>query len=419
MDLNEHLSKIVEGLLKDITANVNAQVDSYVSNAIQNKLASYDFSEHIQRAASSAFEKRVAEYTIDPKKLENRIVEKINTTIESVQANAGILVSNAISSKIAASDFQHAMNVAVSTVVSDRIKEFVFPEKSIHANAINYSESTVSGDAIRGGIIREFSSTGIDDRATNVALTILDAATVVENNLLTKDLTVQGSMVINGDFVVNGNVPSDSKFYQDLINSASASTLGKLDNTLFSMFSNTIFNSIRNDGIDLNKITINGKEVIKDNSLGTSIVSSNLQSLGILKELQVGGEAILSQTLYVTPKRVGVNTIEPSAALSVWDDEVEIVTAKRQKDTGVFGTTRQQKLILSANNKDNIMLDTDGSIHVSDIRLGQHRFTSADKPPNYVSSRGHIVWNSNPNPGGPIGWVCLGAANWANFGIID
>jgi hypothetical protein len=40
-------------------------------------------------------------------------------------------------------------------------------------------------------------------------------------------------------------------------------------------------------------------------------------------------------------------------------------------------------------------------------------------PPNFVSDRGHIVFNANPNVGGPLGWVCLGAANWANFGIID
>jgi len=29
------------------------------------------------------------------------------------------------------------------------------------------------------------------------------------------------------------------------------------------------------------------------------------------------------------------------------------------------------------------------------------------------------VFNSNPSLGGPLGWVSLGDARWANFGIID
>jgi hypothetical protein len=149
------------------------------------------------------------------------------------------------------------------------------------------------------------------------------------------------------------------------------------------------------------------------------MVNSNLQTVGTLKELQVSGESLLSQTLYVTAKRVGVNTIEPSAALAIWDDEVEIVVSKRQKDTGSIGTPRQQKLILSANNKDNITLETDGSARINDLRTGSMKFTSASAPPNYLSEKGHVVWNENPSVGGPLGWICLGAANWGNFGIID
>jgi len=76
-------------------------------------------------------------------------------------------------------------------------------------------------------------------------------------------------------------------------------------------------------------------------------------------------------------------------------------------------------MILTANNKDNIILETDGSVRIDDLRIGSMRFTVGDKPPNYVSERGHVVWNTNPNLGGPLGWVCMGGANWANFGIID
>lgn len=419
MDLNDHLAKVIEGLVADITANVLIRVDSVIASSINGRLSNYDYSSHVQQAAAAAFEKKVSEYTIDSKKLETRIVEKINDTIQQVKTTTETLVNQAVADKVASIDFNRAMRDGVSTIISDRLQEFVFPTNSINADAIQLSNLRITGDNINGGIITNFSSTGIDDRATNVALTILDNATVVENNLLTKDLTVQGIMTINGDFVVNGNVPAESQFFQQLVTNTSSEVRNRLDSTLFTSYSNLIFDRLRNDGIDLSRITINGTEVIKDNALGSAVVSSNLQKLGILKELQVSGESLFAETLYVTPKRVGINTIEPSAALSIWDEEIEILAMKRQKDTGSFGTPRNQRLILTSNGKDNVTLESDGSTTINDLRIGSMRFTSDSKPPNYVSERGHVVWNNNPNPGGPLGWICLGSSNWANFGIID
>jgi len=419
MDLNDHLAKVIEGLVADITANVLIRVDSVIASSINGRLSNYDYSSHVQQAAAAAFEKKVSEYTIDSKKLETRIVEKINDTIQQVKTTTETLVNQAVADKVASIDFNRAMRDGVSTIISDRLQEFVFPTNSINADAIQLSNLRITGDNINGGIITNFSSTGIDDRATNVALTILDNATVVENNLLTKDLTVQGIMTINGDFVVNGNVPAESQFFQQLVTNTSSEVRNRLDSTLFTSYSNLIFDRLKNDGIDLSRITINGTEVIKDNALGSAVVSSNLQKLGILKELQVSGESLFAETLYVTPKRVGINTIEPSAALSIWDEEIEILAMKRQKDTGSFGTPRNQRLILTSNGKDNVTLESDGSTTINDLRIGSMRFTSDSKPPNYVSERGHVVWNNNPNPGGPLGWICLGSSNWANFGIID
>lgn len=419
MDLNTHLAQIVEGLVADITANVLVRVDSAISAAINNRLAAYDYATHIQEAAHTAFERKIGEYTVDPKRLENRIVGKINETIEAAQEQTGHLVELKVQERLATVDFQRAITDSVSTLVSDRISEFVFPENSINPSALKLSDFKITGDNITGGIIANFSSTGIDDRATQVALTILDDTTVVENNLLTKDLTVQGTMTVNGDFVVNGSVPENTEFFRKLVAGAASSTLASLDHHLFNSYSTLIFNTIKQQGLDLDRITINGTEVVKSNSLGSGIVNSNLQKLGELKELTVAGESLLAQTLYVTPKRVGINTIEPSAALSVWDDEIEIVAKKKARDIGILGTVRQQKLILTSNGRDNIILSDDGSAQIDQLKVGGMQFTAASTPPNYVSERCHIVWNTNPNPGGPIGWICLGGANWANFGIID
>ena len=419
MDLNEHLGKIVEGLVADITTNVLIRVDSVISNAINNRLASYDYSTHIQEAASAAFEKKVAEYTVDNKKLENRIVDKIRSTIDETRTQTQELILDHVNQGLSNINLNKAVTDSVSTIISDRISEYSFPPNSIDPGALKLSDLIISGDNVKGGIVEYFSSTGIDDRATGVCLTLFDETTVIENKLLTKDCTVEGYLEVNGDLLINGTVPEDGEFFRSLVSKATAQTINSLDDTLFANYSKTVFDKISSQGLDLNKITLNGKEILTSNKLGSDIVNSNLKSVGELNELTVKGESLLAQTLYVGPKRVGVNTIEPSAALSVWDEEVEIVAKKKEKDTGILGTSRQQKLILTSNGKDNVTLNDDGSTQISHLRIGSMQFTTSNTPPNFQSERCHVVWNTNPNPGGPLGWICLGGANWANFGIID
>ena len=419
MDLNEHLGKIVEGLIGEITANVLARVDHVISETVNDRLVNYNYEAHIKEAATAALDRRAAEYTVDAKRLEKRIADKINSTIDSAEATTAQLITDTVSARVSAINFNQIMTDAASGIIVERLKDYVFPANSINGDAIKLADLVISGNNVKGGLIENFSSTGIDDRATGVAMTILDHATVVENNLFTQDLTVEGTATINGNLNVTGTVNEDSTFFQDLVSRTTTSALSNMDRGLFDNYSALIFEKIKTDGLNLSKIKLNDTEVISDNKLGPTIINSNLQSLGLLKELQVVGESIFAETLYVTPKRVGINTIEPSGALAIWDQEVEIVAVKKSADTGSFGTPRQQRLVLTANNKENIILETDGSATINELRMGSMKFSTAAQPPNYVGERGHVVWNTNPNPGGPMGWICLGASNWANFGIID
>jgi hypothetical protein len=419
MDLNEHIGKIVEGLLDEISANVLVRVDSLISATISDRLQHYNYEAHIQAAATEALDRKASEYTIDSKRLEKRIADRIELVLQDTQSTTTDLINTQIAQKVAAVNFNQMFVDAMSGLIADRLQEFTFPEQSINATAIQFDNFTLSGDNIRGGLIEDFSSTGIDDRATGVAITVLDNATVIENNLYTKDLTVEGTAVISGNLSITGTMDKETNFFQDLVRSTASSTLSTINSNLFDNYSSLIFNKIKNEGINLSKILLNDREVITDNELGPTIINSNLQRLGLIKELQVSGETLLAETLYVTPKRVGINTIEPSGALSIWDQEVEIVAAKKAADTASFGTPRQQRMVLTSNNKENIVLEPNGSTVINDLRIGTMRFTTASQPPNYVSEPGHVVWNTNPSLGGPMGWICLGAANWANFGIID
>ena len=75
--------------------------------------------------------------------------------------------------------------------------------------------------------------------------------------------------------------------------------------------------------------------------------------------------------------------------------------------------------MIGTNNKNNLTLTPDGGVAVNQLTLGFITMSSASAPPTTDSPKGTVVFNSNPSLGGPLGWVSLGNATWANFGIID
>jgi hypothetical protein len=111
--------------------------------------------------------------------------------------------------------------------------------------------------------------------------------------------------------------------------------------------------------------------------------------------------------------------MDPSAVFAVWDEEVELIVAKRKTDVAYIATPRKQQLVLGSNGKENIVLDTDGSVKIENLVVGRVAMTSATAVPNYAGEMAQIVYNELPAPGSPIGWVCIGGARWAKFGMIE
>jgi len=416
MDLSKQIDSIVKGIVNEIQTqvvdqvlqNVTEQISTTIVNEIQTQLNNYNYEDLIQ----SLVESKVVD-SINPASIERRIDSLSGIITNNLELEARASVTELVNQQVKNLNFNELLSTTISAELNDRIKEVKFPDNSIPVSSIKTSDLKLTGDHIVGGIIKNFGSTGIDDRASSCIVTILDQAVVVENNLVTLDLTVQGNLD------VKGTVSETSDFYKQLTSSVTNSVQSGLNDVLFASFSDIIFNKIKDDGLDLNKITINGDEVISGTSLGYNITDSNLQRVGFLKELQVQGESLLAETVYVGNKRMGINTLEPSAALAVWDEEVEVTVSKEQTNFARLGTPRNQKLVLGSNRNNNVILHEDGKAQIDALQVGSALITSAGTPPSYASQRGHIVFNTNPNPGGPLGWVCLGAANWANFGIID
>ena len=275
-------------------------------------------------------------------------------------------------------------------------------EKRVDVRQIDVYENSISGDAIHGGTLTQFNSTGIKDNADTRQITINENKVEVE-----KDLVVKGTVTVENLKYVEAQVP-------------------KLNVT--------------------DAIMIDHNEVIWKHSLGKSVKKSWLTELGILKNLQV------EKTFYASQKRVGVNTEAPSAEFSVNVDGYEVITTMHEKNAYVgthapvpfaIGTDNTARITCKSNgdivigNEENrsASINVAGrlgigaknpqeSLHVvGNIKFADRTFASGDKiPAEGRWDTGSIVWNDNPNTNLSVGWVCIKGGtpgSWRPFGQIN
>lgn len=268
----------------------------------------------------------------------------------------------------------------MAQTVEQKLKNLSFPEQSIDPKLIDISKLSITRDNIS-----DFGNTdGIEDIATRVQLTVMDDCVVVEDRLVTQ--TLQADTLIVKDFA------TDQPWYATMKQDVLAS--------------------------------VPKPETPKDWSFKIAEMDAKIQvnaARNQLNELEVSGEAMLSDVLYTTPgnKRVGINTMEPSDALTVWDQETEVVIGKHKTQEGYIGTRRRQDLNIGANNQVGITVRSDGTVALNKLELQGKVISSGDTIPGHAAKRGDIVLNTKPAVGGYIGWVCLDGLRWAGFGKIE
>ena len=306
----------------------------------------------------------------------------------------------------------------ISNILSSSAKTYNFPDRSIKGNSINPDGLFIKADQIAAGVMRNFESTGIQDKSTETQVTIMDNATVYENQLVAKELHIAGRTIIDGDLTLNGKLSNTSKLFKELEEHSAETIRNELRGGMYTEFVNLVFAKIKQEGLDATVFRYAGRPFISENGLAPGILNSNLQKVGALKELQVIGETLLDETLYVSNNRLGLNTIDPETVVDIWDQEVEIQMGKVEQNTALISTPRNQRLILGSNKNYNLVINPDGSVSVSTLQLNGVRHTSSPIAPADDSPKGTIVWNSDPTIGAPIGHVSLGGARWAQFGKI-
>lgn len=399
MQIGDQLNTIVQAIVDDIRAKVDADLKSTIADSVAASLESYDFDSKLAELAAPQINKKIAEYPID--------TAHISAEIGQIGAAAVTNLKDTISAQLAQAAKEYVDGINVTPLIESALSVYItstkFPAGSIGAEAINFNNFSLSGDHIKGGIIAEFGSTGIDDRATQCQLTILDNAVVIEQTVVATGLKIKGSAQIAGNVSIDGELSADSNAVKVLTESISENTLTKIAET----------------GVIAPKLVFNNKTIIDESEIAPSVLKSNLRKVGTLEDLQTRGETLLDGTLYVSQKRVGINTLEPTYALTVWDDDIEIAVNKLGKHRAFIGSHRPVNVTLGAAGKDNISLDVDGSVTINDLRLGALPLTTASGEPNWSGRAGEIAFNDSPKIGQPIGWVCLEGHRWAKFGIIS
>jgi hypothetical protein len=422
MDINQQLQPIVAGLIDGLKVSIEQELQAKVTDEVIKKIAGTELDSVVDKLVKQQISLRLDTFNFADTSREQltaqiaKIITDINKTVVD-KANAQIVQE--IKRQLNSIDLNLIVNEIVKSSLAGIIKLHNFPSQSIAHTAVNFQGLKLTGDQIVGGIIEQFGSTGIEDRASFVQMTLMDHAVAFEGPLYAPSAEIKGNLIVEGALTLNGTVTEDCPGFTQLVTAASIAVTTGLNDTLFTGYSNIIQEQLKTSGIDLDRITQGGKEIVNGQQLGYHIVDSNLQRVGMIRDLQTSGENLLSETLYVTQRRVGVNTMDPSAVLAVWDEEVELIVAKRRQDVAYIATPRKQQLVLGSNGKENIVLDTDGSAYIENLVVGRVAMSSGVAVPNYAGEMAQIVYNELPAPGSPIGWVCIGGSRWAKFGMIE
>lgn len=265
--------------------------------------------------------------------------------------------------------------------------------------------------------LTDFATHGIKDTANELELTVLPGGINVENTMVARNAVIGQNAEVAGDLTVNnlilrGSVNVDNHSWDELAQNVADRADQILTDQWSASLKQQIISDISQQGISFQDVRLDGQPLISGHVLNPAIHDTNIQKLGRLRELTVGGTTSLNDTLKVHNQRVGINTDCPDMALSIWDDDVCLSVGKLAKALAFIGTSRAHSLAIGVNRGRQIEISADGLVTVKNLRIGNFRVGHESKVPGYSGARGDIVFNSDPRPGEPFAWQCLGAYQW-------
>ena len=331
----------------------------------------------------------------------NRFVEKtdvaIGLTLAELPNQIHSQVVELVKDIVNGVDITNTVNNTVAQLLSQ--VELGWPDRSIPATAINFDHAAISANVLQGGRANSFASTGLSDFANSSVLTLTDDQTIVDTTLTVK-----------GNLVVLGTLETDTDFYRRLSKDVA-------DNVATNIAS--VVDAARLEltaGLGAHQVLLNNEPVISGGTLSRFVTDSNLQKVGRLRELDVAGEALINETVYVGRRRLGVNTIEPQSALDIWDQEVEIIAEKFEANTGYLGLGKTGTLRIGVDRRNAITILPNADVEILGLRIGRIdkiALSVSSGIPTGPGENGDIIFNNRPLDNGIFAWVCLEGTRWA------
>jgi|TARA_R110002126_G_scaffold241604_1_gene384972 hypothetical protein len=366
-----------------VNEQVNDLLKERVSQAVEESDISGSVTQYLQRR-------------LDNPNFKSFVGDQILTSVSGLNVNGEVInliekqVQTTINTQIPA--IQKLVRERVDSIllqtIEQLVRSFSFPESSIPAKSINWENYSIDSQLISN---LPKPNPGIEDISDRVNLTVMNDAVVVETNLVSKHIEAENITVTNLHL---------KNTHQPWIGAIAKHVEQNVRQHDYS--------------VDINKIAVKFDEQVNK-------IRGDIKRSTQLKELDVSGESYLSGVLYTTPgnKRVGINTMEPSDALTVWDQEAEVVIGKHASQEGYIGTRRRQAVNIGSNNNVGIRITPVGEVEINKLNLCGRTISTSAGVPGDAAKQGDIRLNTKPQNGEPIGWVCIDGNRWSSFGIIE
>jgi len=332
------------------------------------------------------------------------------------------------------------------------------------------AKRSLTGDHLNGGTIINFASTGIKDESTKQQITIKDSAVEITNLTVGQvkgSLSVENAInakTITVDVLEVRELKTDLKLGQSApleITVGAGETLsgkgmllkgqGPTKQLIFTTGPDKFLSTEHFELLKDHEYRIDGSPVLSATALGIGVVKSSLRELGRLRGLIVDGSMSLGQYVHYndTTNRFGIGIENPNAGLSVCEDGVEVMLGTKDQSIGIVGTYASVPFEIVTDSTARISIGSSGNVtfnsseitvngklaigvRTRDPRVDLHvagPIKYQDHIHQYLNgipdsgtySRGDIVWNTEPEVGRCVGWVCTRSGSpgsWMPFGEI-
>lgn len=318
--------------------------------------------------------------------------------------------------------------------------------------------NSISGNAVHGGKVTLFRSTGITDQASKLVLLVRDDGitvdavhtdSIVGNPVVTGDLTVTGTLHVN-EFSVD-TLSSTTRYSTglelDVIGNDPVGITwrnGDDKSKVFTWWKDRFYSS---DTIEVHRnagFRIDNVDVLTANTLGPTIQKSSLTEVGVLNNLRTIGDLNIDEFIIWDSglMRFAIGSELPNAQFSVSSNEAEFIIDP-DFDVVKVGTYTTSPLEIITDNKTRISITDRGTVSFktpvgigtdypgADVQLevaGAVRIkttkvnVSDRKPIQGTHNQGDVVYNTKPQVGSFAGWICVEAGTpgtWKPFGRIE